>query len=425
MTIYYPDISGWQGNIDLAGVVAACAKVTEGTSYASPSYAAQKAEAARSGAFFFGYHFLHHGDPVTQAGWAHQHAGATPLMVDFEPTGSSTPQLTDTVAFIKAYRAAGGTSNLVYLPHWYWQQIGSPSLNPLLGLGMVLVSSAYPGAYSDNGSGWTPYGGMTPAIWQYTATQAFHGQRVDFNAFRGTLAQLKALVTGQAYPPGMPASVLHVGSQGPDVVTLQEKLAGSGLRGVRGITVDGVFGQQTETAVKNLQELKGLIPDGIVGPQTWAAVWALLNQPKGASVAPETHPQPGRRPLRHQRHRGHGRHLGLASRPGRDRRYRHHRHRGPDRHRGVPHPAGRPVHRSGGGDHRVHRVRRVRPALGSDPHHQHRCRRVHHPRVCPARARHPVRGGQAGHHRHAAPAIRAEQGQRVARSAANRHVAAR
>ena len=39
-----------------------------------------------------------------------------------------------------------------------------------------------------------------------------------------------------------------------------------------GIVVDGVFGPQTETAVKEFQQGWGLVADGVVGPQTWAAL---------------------------------------------------------------------------------------------------------------------------------------------------------
>jgi peptidoglycan hydrolase-like protein with peptidoglycan-binding domain len=39
-----------------------------------------------------------------------------------------------------------------------------------------------------------------------------------------------------------------------------------------GLAVDGVFGPNTETAVKEFQEGAGLVIDGIVGPSTWAAL---------------------------------------------------------------------------------------------------------------------------------------------------------
>lgn len=53
------------------------------------------------------------------------------------------------------------------------------------------------------------------------------------------------------------------GSRGEAVKTLQTKL---------GITADGIFGANTETAVKNFQREKGLAIDGIVGAKTWAAL---------------------------------------------------------------------------------------------------------------------------------------------------------
>lgn len=39
-----------------------------------------------------------------------------------------------------------------------------------------------------------------------------------------------------------------------------------------GLTVDGVFGPATETAVKEFQEGAGLVVDGVVGPLTWEAL---------------------------------------------------------------------------------------------------------------------------------------------------------
>jgi peptidoglycan hydrolase-like protein with peptidoglycan-binding domain len=39
-----------------------------------------------------------------------------------------------------------------------------------------------------------------------------------------------------------------------------------------GLNVDGVFGAQVETAVKQFQQAAGLVIDGVVGPQTWAAL---------------------------------------------------------------------------------------------------------------------------------------------------------
>ncbi|HEX8005692.1 MAG TPA: GH25 family lysozyme [Trebonia sp.] len=216
MTIFYPDIYSGQAGISLKGALAVTCKATEGTRYVNPDYAAAKARAASSGTFFGAYHFLLAGQAAAQAAHAFATAGrGVPLMVDFEPEAqaASSPSVADATAFIDAYRALGGMTHLLYLPRWYWDQLGRPSLAPFASRGMVLVSSDYT-AYTDAaaGAGWQPYGGMTPAVWQYSSTLLFNGHRCDFNAFRGTfagkqdpgsvaacLAEFRALATAGKY----------------------------------------------------------------------------------------------------------------------------------------------------------------------------------------------------------------------------------
>lgn len=43
--------------------------------------------------------------------------------------------------------------------------------------------------------------------------------------------------------------------------------------------VDGAFGPQTETAVKEFQQSANLAVDGVVGPQTWTALMAGYDHP--------------------------------------------------------------------------------------------------------------------------------------------------
>ncbi|WP_442943868.1 peptidoglycan-binding domain-containing protein [Nocardia sp. NBC_00508] len=60
--------------------------------------------------------------------------------------------------------------------------------------------------------------------------------------------------------------------------TIQRGSTGDAVRQAQcllGVTVDGVFGSETETAVVHVQSAFGLKVDGIVGPQTWAALYAL------------------------------------------------------------------------------------------------------------------------------------------------------
>jgi hypothetical protein len=73
-------------------------------------------------------------------------------MLDWETTTGSSPTVSDAVAFIDEFRKLGGTCNLAYLPKWYWQQIGSPSLQPVIDRKISLVSSDYlASGYSDTG----------------------------------------------------------------------------------------------------------------------------------------------------------------------------------------------------------------------------------------------------------------------------------
>ena len=68
------------------------------------------------------------------------------------------------------------------------------------------------------------------------------------------------------YQPSLDLQVrptIRLYSRGPDVVDLQKALK---------ITADGIFGKNTDTAVKAFQRSKQLLPDGVVGPMTWAAL---------------------------------------------------------------------------------------------------------------------------------------------------------
>lgn len=63
--------------------------------------------------------------------------------------------------------------------------------------------------------------------------------------------------------------ILKIGMQGEAVMNLQERLQ---ARGFFQGTVDGIFGKQTQAAVKAAQEQLQLQPDGVVGPATWDAL---------------------------------------------------------------------------------------------------------------------------------------------------------
>jgi GH25 family lysozyme M1 (1,4-beta-N-acetylmuramidase) len=207
VTIAFPDLSNWEPNLNLQpATVAVIAKATEGTYYQDKSYGRFKSEAAAQGSLFSGYHFLKSDeDPAAQADNYHAFAGATPCMIDVETEGASKPTVDEVLAFAARLSRpeVGGRAWGVYFPEWYHSQVGG-DLSRLTAAGLVLVSSNYT-SYSDSGPGWAAYGGATPQIWQYTDAQPYGGGSCDFNAYRGTVAQLAALINGAPAPAPKPA----------------------------------------------------------------------------------------------------------------------------------------------------------------------------------------------------------------------------
>lgn len=193
MTFFYADIASYQAGLNLSGLQAVCVKATESTNYIDPDYAGWKSEAASKGILFSAYHYLHQGNAQEQAVFCHAVVGKTPLMVDNELADVATME-----AFISAFTALGGRVWGFYLPEWYWTQLGSPDLSGVPG---ALVASNYSIPYSDTGAGWNPYGGKSPVIWQISQSHTFNGQPVDWDAFRGTLDDLKNLWYGTPVPP--------------------------------------------------------------------------------------------------------------------------------------------------------------------------------------------------------------------------------
>ena len=77
--------------------------------------------------------------------------------------------------------------------------------------------------------------------------------------------------------PGPDRPTLRRGSTGPMVKNLQARLnvwLTTPPRSGPTLTVDGVFGQNTESAVRAFERERSLIVDGAVGPQTWGALLA-------------------------------------------------------------------------------------------------------------------------------------------------------
>lgn len=90
----------------------------------------------------------------------------------------------------------------------------------------------------------------------------------DMVAFRSGVA---AILNGTAAAPVLIPAVEPLAGR----PTLRRPATGNQVKLVQakvGADVDGIFGPQTEAAVRAFQRDRGLVPDGIVGPKTWAAL---------------------------------------------------------------------------------------------------------------------------------------------------------
>lgn len=188
MTLNFWDISEYE-NVNLAGQQIVIARASIGLRQ-DARWNQYVHDAQQHGVKLVGYHFLNSGKlgatATTQASFAYSVIGNRPCMLDVESNRGQSATVQEAMEWLSQYRKLGGICNLVYFPHWYWQQLGNPDLRPLQ---CHLVSSNYT-MYSDNGPGWDSYGGLSPIQWQYTDNP------VDTNAFKGTLDEYWNLVTG-------------------------------------------------------------------------------------------------------------------------------------------------------------------------------------------------------------------------------------
>jgi lysozyme len=201
------DISHHQDlSLDLAqcrrdGVAAVLIKGGEGSSYVDPEFAANLAEARSTGLLVGAYWYVRatasaaaHVDKIRQvvpAGMA--------VIPDVEKDSGGVGLAREITRLLLA---AGYLVPWLYLPRWYWAQIGSPSLAGL----PPLWSSHYPdtivGSLADEwadvkSSYWDGYGGVSVGLLQFSSSTRIAGhQPLDASAFPGTYNQLAAKLGG-------------------------------------------------------------------------------------------------------------------------------------------------------------------------------------------------------------------------------------
>ncbi|AFK87692.1 endolysin [Thermoanaerobacterium phage THSA-485A] len=251
-----------------AGYYGIICKATEGTSYVNPTFAdvvnRTKAVGLKSGS----YHFARP-DVNSNAEQEAEHyynvmkqfTFDLPPVLDIEVQGNmNKQQLTNwALTFLKRIEKLTGRKPWIYTGDYFYNNCLIPAQLKEYPLWIAAYGSTEP---------------TTPHImWQYTDSENVPGVgKCDVSLANDDFS----IRTGGN-------SMLQRGSTGDAVKTLQQQLNQLGYN----LVVDGVFGANTENAVKDFQSKHGLVVDGIVGPATQAAISNALQQ-----LQPQPQPQP-------------------------------------------------------------------------------------------------------------------------------------
>jgi GH25 family lysozyme M1 (1,4-beta-N-acetylmuramidase) len=321
MTIYGMDVSAFQGTpswtaIQASGIGFAFAKATQGTTYTASSWAFDQDHMLALPDFVPGaYHFLSAtDDPAAQARYfvgKLRDPNAMMIGLDIERYKDGTVTRKPTAAQGKAWaaefrRLVPGHPLMGYIPRWYWDELGGPSLtfvDALWASSYVSGSGAPADLYGRTTTRqWDGYGGRDVGILQFSASGRVPGVdgSVDLNAYTGSPGGLRALAlpspnlpTPPETGPPIPVPALEVdGDLGKKTImalqaatawrlhtstSVDGKLSAPFTRLLQlylKVKVDGVIGPETSRA---LQKKLGAFQDGEWGPVTTRDLQRALN----------------------------------------------------------------------------------------------------------------------------------------------------
>lgn len=168
------------------------------------------------------------------------------LQVDCEIWGGNTatkPGRADIKAFCDRLRVrAPKLVPIVYAPKWAYGDslsgLGYPLWASSYVNGVGTASDLYPG---DASGRWGIYSGQVPAILQFTSSATIAGQTTcDANAYRGTLAQLTALLA----PGFIEEDIVSAGIDKTDVAVMVKEFRNTGGSGILSDTERIFIGKQ-------------------------------------------------------------------------------------------------------------------------------------------------------------------------------------
>ncbi|MGI5200640.1 glycoside hydrolase family 25 protein [Spirillospora sp. CA-108201] len=208
--LYGVDVASYQGTpnwsaVQRAGIRFGFSKVTENTDYTNPTWRHNRAGMLALGSGFVpgAYHFLHGGNGAAQARHFLSKAGDLSrfaVALDIEASGANATTAKDWVAELK--ERTGGHPVIGYFPRWYWEAHGRPDLSffDTIWQSRYVSGSGTPAALYEKvpSSWWVQFGGEPISILQYSSSGSVPTipGRCDVNAYRGSLAELRALALG-------------------------------------------------------------------------------------------------------------------------------------------------------------------------------------------------------------------------------------
>lgn len=205
--IYGIDISNWQKGVDYGslkrnGIEFAIIKSTEGNDFKDAMFSIHLNGCKNAGMIVAAYHYVRGSNAEAQL---KNIKSVVPkeisVILDIEDGAGDMNSIRKLLSLLNT---EGYKTPLIYIPEWYWNKIGKPSLNNLppnwwswypdnsgqrrnLQQGVSLVPTKI----------WSGFGGLSTAIVQFTSTGRIPGYSgdLDLNAYRGTKEDLNNLFT--------------------------------------------------------------------------------------------------------------------------------------------------------------------------------------------------------------------------------------
>lgn len=195
MGIFGVDVSNYQSSFDFRSWDFAFIKASQGNWFKDGRFQQHLNNARANNCLVAAYHYQETSSAQSQVALIKQIVPLdVPVIIDVE-NGSGSVDITRSL--ISLLRAEGYDVPFLYMPRWYWQQVGSPNLAGL----PTLWASWYPdyvarpredGIAKVPGSAWSDYGGNKVGVMQFTSTP------FDQNYFPGTRDQLAAILGGRS-----------------------------------------------------------------------------------------------------------------------------------------------------------------------------------------------------------------------------------